>query len=464
MYSGPAAEPGAEGRRLGARRGALHCAACVTAAAFAGLSGVPGVSAATVAVTSAPNDTAFRNHQQWGLVQAGFPAAWCRSTGAGALIVVLDTGIDASHPDLAGKLVGQARVQNGLVTTGAGAALDDSGHGTHVAGIAAAATGNGLGIAGAAPGAHVYAIKVLFAPAPGQPEQGTQSDLVQAIDYAADTIAPSWAGPVVLNISIGAADAQADSGTLSDTSGSGTGAADVGAALEHAYGRGLAVALAAGNTGTSVVGGSAVADGAALSVGALDQNGAVAPYSPSAGASIFAAGGSAGGDHRYISTGILSTWPHSSSGDYAWMAGTSMASPHVAAALAMLMSTGLSNEQAYAQLQGTADAQRRMHVDLALGSTTPCGLPAPAPAAVRRVGRAVPAARVVVPTPAPAPAATPSPVVGSVRPLSTAPPAALAVSSGRPLGWATRIALGIGAALLFALMVPRRLVVRLLRR
>jgi subtilisin family serine protease len=120
-------------------------------AASACVAGLPVEAAAVGAATSAPNDPAFRSHEQWGLVQAGFPAAWCVSTGAGALVVVIDTGIAASQPDLAGKLAGEAAVHDGAVTSGPGAAADDSGHGTHVAGIAAATTGNGIGIAGAAP-------------------------------------------------------------------------------------------------------------------------------------------------------------------------------------------------------------------------------------------------------------------------------------------------------------------------
>jgi len=422
-------------------------------------SGVAGASAATRGVTSTPDDVAFRQHQQWGLLQAGFPAAWCRSTGAGALIVVVDTGVDASHPDLAGKVVGQARVQNGVVTTGPGTALDDAGHGTHVAGIAAAATDNRIGVAGAAPDASVYAVKVLFATAPGQPEQGSQSDLVQAIDFAADSIAPSWPGPVVLNISIGAADPSSGGTAVFD------GSADIPGALEHAYARGLAVALAAGNAGTTPVGGAAVDDGHALSVGALDQNGAVAPYSPTAGVSVFAAGGAASGDHRYVSTGIISTWPHSSSGDYAWMAGTSMAAPHVAAALALLMSSGMSNAQAYARLLGTADAQRRMHVDLALGNTAPCGA-----AVAARPGAGAGTVRPATPVrAAPAPArrvAATSPAAAPVAARHVAVPATgdAAPAAARRGAWVTRVALAVCGVLLLALLAPRRrLLGRLLR-
>ncbi|HZS13438.1 MAG TPA: S8 family serine peptidase [Candidatus Dormibacteraeota bacterium] len=444
---------GPRGRRL----------ACAGAAACAALWG-GGLSASAFAggPTSAPDDPAFRAHEQWGLAQAGFPSAWCRSTGAGALIVVIDTGIWAGHPDLAGKVAGEAAVHDGAITTGPAAALDDSGHGTHVAGIAAAATGNATGIAGAAPDARVFAIKVLW-PSGGSEEQGTRSDLVQAIDYATTAVAPAWPGPVVLNVSIGAADAP---GSSSDALSGADG--DVDGAIERAAAAGLGVALAAGNTGTTGIGGAAVAQGAALSVGALAADGSVAPYSPTSGVSIFAPGGSAGGDGRYTGTGILSTWLDSSSGEYAWMAGTSMAAPHVAAALALLMSGGLSNRDADARLLSTADSTRRMHVDAAVGSTGPCGLPAAAPASTGRRGvpvvAPVPAAqtqvRAVVVAPPPVASPWPSPV--AVLPATGAPrvtPAAAHVSGGgHPL--LRSAVLALAATVLLWLLLPRRLLRR----
>jgi subtilisin family serine protease len=433
-------------------------------------SSVAGATAAAAGPTSTPNDPGFVRHQQWGLVQAGFPNAWCRSTGAGALIVVLDTGVDAAHPDLAGKLVGEARVENGVLTTGPGVADDDSGHGTHVSGIALADTDNALGVAGAAPDARLYAIKVLFTSSPGQPEQGDDTDLAQAIDYATDSVAPSWHGPVVLNISIGAAGDNSGT-TMSDTSG------DVSAALSHAYSRGLGIAVAAANNGTSPIGGAAVQAGEALSVGALAQNGTVAPYSPTAGVSIFAAGGAAGADQRYVNTGILSTWPHTSAGDYAWMAGTSMAAPHVAAALALLMSTGMSNGDSYARLLQTADSARRMHVDAALGSTAPCGAAArpvthaaapPAPAGSHAVSASSTAP----------PSITVPPATGRTAAMMEPPHARPAVvdlaapvtggdahgASAAGLGmWLLRLTLAmLGCALLW-LALPRRLRVLMTR-
>lgn len=440
----------------GLARGAF-VAVAAWAACWAG-----AAPAAAAGPTSAPTDPAFHAGEQWGLAQAGFPSAWCRSQGAGALIVVIDTGVSAAHPDLAGKLAGEAAVHNGAITTGPGAAADDAGHGTHVAGIAAADTDNGVGIAGAAPLAKVYAIKALWASGSSgdgaQAEQGTRADLVQAIDYATNVVAPAWPGPVVLNVSIGAADAPGTSSGSLPADG-----ADVDAAITRAADAGLGVAVAAGNTGTTGLGSGAVAAGAALAVGALDEAGSVAPYSPSSGVSIFAAGGSAGAGGRYTGTGILSTWLHTASGDYAWMAGTSMAAPHVAAALALLMSTGMDNRDAYARLLDSEDAQRRMHVDSALGAAgAACGT-----AAAAGGTSASQAVRATVVAPAPArPLATPAaaaPTAAVASPAAalpvtgapTAPTAAALPSGGHP--WLTRGALGLGGLVLLWMALPRRL-------
>ena len=83
---------------------------------------------------------------QWSLVRSGFGRAWDFARGDGALVAVIDTGIDAEHPDLAGK-VEEALDFDEL--TSEPATVDTDGHGTHVGSIACAATGNGFGIAGA---------------------------------------------------------------------------------------------------------------------------------------------------------------------------------------------------------------------------------------------------------------------------------------------------------------------------
>jgi subtilisin family serine protease len=347
------------------------------------------------AATSTPNDPWFASGQQWGLTQGGFPSAWCASTGAGALIAVIDGGVDFGNPDLAGKSAGSYTLP--------GVAPGVTGHATHVAGIAAAATGNGIGMAGAAPDARLYSVKMLDASG-----QGTSTNLAAAIRYVTEQVAPTWPGPVVLNISVGA--------TTASTPG------DVASAIGEANSHGLGVALAAGDQpGSSGYGDM---NGQAMVVGALGQNGAVASYSPTGGVNVFAAGGeNISGTN--VGTGIISTY---AGGQYAWLTGTSMATPHVAAALALLMSGAhLSNQQAYSRIVGT-EASGALRVDRALGSTGSCGAPAPRPAPAPVVR---PAPRPYVP---PVTAAAPAPPPASVQtaPPAAAPTAAPAVAAALP--------------------------------
>ncbi|MEM8553830.1 MAG: S8 family serine peptidase [Pseudomonadota bacterium] len=136
--------------------------------------------------------------------------AWDRSRGAGVTVAVLDTGIDASHPDLvdslwinSGEIPGNGRDddRNGYVDdvygydfiSNRGDAVDGNGHGTHIAGTIAATADNGVGVVGVAPEAKIMALKVLR-------DNGTGStfDAIQALEYAvtmgADVSNMSWGG------------------------------------------------------------------------------------------------------------------------------------------------------------------------------------------------------------------------------------------------------------------------------
>jgi subtilisin family serine protease len=83
-------------------------------------------------------------------------AAHAVSTGTGAAVAVVDSGVQADHPDLAGHLgPGHDFVQNGATPQ------DGNGHGTHVSGIIGAVSGNGIGIESVAPGATILPVRVL---------------------------------------------------------------------------------------------------------------------------------------------------------------------------------------------------------------------------------------------------------------------------------------------------------------
>jgi len=119
---------------------------------------------------------------QWYLHRQGFPAAWDLSRGAGALVGVIDSGIDPAHPELTGK-VAIARDLDGT-TVGTG---DEVGHGTHVGGLACAATDNGAGMAGAGSDCRLILEKTDL----------TSSSVIAALVDAARS------GAVVINMSFG---------------------------------------------------------------------------------------------------------------------------------------------------------------------------------------------------------------------------------------------------------------------
>ena len=146
------------------------------------------------------------------------PQAWSLTTGSSTVrIAVLDTGVDPTHPDLAGKLL-----PGRDVVYGDGDPRDENGHGTLVTGIAAAATGNGRGMAGLGWNTRVIPVQVL-----GPDGSGLDSDVAAGITWAAD------AGADVINISFGG---PGDSQALRD-------------AVTYAMGKGALVVAAAGNEG-----------------------------------------------------------------------------------------------------------------------------------------------------------------------------------------------------------------------
>jgi subtilisin family serine protease len=149
----------------------------------------------------------------WGLEKLEAGAAWDRTRGAGVVVAVLDTGIDATHPDLAGQLwqnpgeMGFGRETNGWDDDGNGfvddvngwnfvwnyrVTNDDHGHGTHVGGTIAAAGNNATGISGVAPLSKLMAVKVLDAGG-----SGTVEAIANGILYAANN------GARIINLSLG---------------------------------------------------------------------------------------------------------------------------------------------------------------------------------------------------------------------------------------------------------------------
>jgi serine protease len=311
-------------------------------------------TAGPASAAAGPNDPRFA--EQWGPQQVHAPQAWARSTGAGQVIAVVDSGVDLGHPDLAGQLVPGATFF-GCATTGpcgdgdwesgGKAAGKPDPHGTHVAGIAAAATDNGIGIAGVAPGAKIMPIMAL-----GE-EGGTFAEIAAGIRWAAANDAD------VINLSLAA-----PPGAQSlEITGMETLARD---AIDFANRRGAVVVIAAGNEFASLCGSPSFNNGA-LCVVATDRFELRASYSNFAvKPDLLTVAGPGGQGSVFCEEDILSTVPAGSEGvcgggGYDAFAGTSMAAPHVAGVAALLTAQGRSNSAIYDLLKTTA---HQPHSDL----------------------------------------------------------------------------------------------------
>ncbi len=286
----------------------------------------------------ASNDARFG--QQWALQRIGAPTAWARTTGAGVRIGIVDTGVDLTHEDLAGKVVAGTNCigSQGDEAKCTGSPQDDQGHGTHVAGIAAAIKDNGVGIAGVAPDAQLVVAKVLSAAG-----SGSTDDINAGIRWVVDH------GARVVNLSLG-------DPNFFLTSLQGT---PLSQGIEYAWTHGAIPVLASGNTnpdGLGLLGSSDYGTLDAVVVGATGPADQVAPYSSPLGDakwSVLAPGGMGGGTPA---VDILSTiWKKGEHNQYAALAGTSMAAPHVSGALALLLAEGYSQQGAVARLLGTSD-------------------------------------------------------------------------------------------------------------
>ena len=139
-------------------------------------------------VAAAPAGAADpRRGEQWNLDLIEADAARAISTGAGAVVAVVDSGVQADHPDLAGRVgPGYDEVQRDATPQ------DGDGHGTHVLGIVGAASGNGVGVESVAPGATLMPIRVL-----GDDGGGSIDDVARGVDYARTH------GADVINLSLG---------------------------------------------------------------------------------------------------------------------------------------------------------------------------------------------------------------------------------------------------------------------
>jgi subtilisin family serine protease len=242
--------------------------------------------------------------------QIGAPEAWAAGyDGKGVTVAVLDTGIDANHPDLEDQIDGTASFVPGETIT------DVNGHGTHVAstivGTGAASNGDYKGVA---PGADLIVGKVLG----GSEGYGQDSWVLAGMEWAARS------GADVISMSLG--DSMPSDGTdpMSQAVDS----------LSEQYGS--LFVIAAGNAGPESISTPGAA-ASALTVGAVDKQDSLAYFSSTGPLT-----GSGALKPDIVAPGVDITAARSQemtdggSGMYRTLSGTSMATPHVAGAAAIL--------------------------------------------------------------------------------------------------------------------------------
>ncbi|MGO4476091.1 S8 family peptidase [Massilia sp. 2TAF26] len=310
-----------------------------------------------------PNDPYFS--QQWDYTDTvggmRLPAAWDKATGTGIRVAVIDTGY-RPHVDLQGQIlagydfIADTTISNdgngrdsdasdpgdwtaaGQCGTGQ-AATNSSWHGTHVAGTIAALTNNGIGVAGVAYNAKVVPVRVL-----GQCG-GYTSDIADGIIWAS--------GGTVSGVPNIAARAQVINMSLG-----GGGACDTTTqnAINGARSRGTVVVVAAGNESQNVSNSSPANCSGVIAVAATNKSGGRASYSNYGTlVDVAAPGGDSG-------AAILSTLNAGTKGpgadSYAGYMGTSMATPHVAGVVALMLSVNpnLTPDDVESRLKSSARA------------------------------------------------------------------------------------------------------------
>jgi serine protease len=259
-----------------------------------------------------PNDPMVK--EQWNLKRIGTEKAWDFATGRGVTVAVVDTGIACEDfgPFTKGSDLKDTECVAGYnFVSKSEHANDDQGHGTHVAGTIAQSTDNGIGVAGIAFHAKLMPVKVLSAQG-----WGTTADVADGIRWAAEH------GAQVINLSLGGP----------------RNAKIQQKAIDFAISKGVTVVAAAGNSGGSV--GYPGASEGVIGVSASDPDDKLAKFSSRGKEVDIAAPG------VNVTQQTICNKGRDKCENFAAYNGTSMASPHVAGAAALLESLGVTDPAA----------------------------------------------------------------------------------------------------------------------
>lgn len=358
------------------------------------------VASVLVVATPAAADS-IRDRQYW-LNQYGISSAWNTTKGAGVTVAVIDTGIDGSHPDLTGQVVGGTDVSGVGSPNGQTPVGSSSEHGTMVASLLAGhGHGSGAGVIGVAPEAKLLAISMGF----GAGTVSSDDQIATAVRWAVDN------GADVINMSL-------TRNTLEWPE-------SWDDAFLYAMQHDVVIVAAAGNrgSGTTQVGAPATMPGV-LTVAGVDRNGKASFDASSQGITISVAA---------PSEELVGALP---GGGYAQWNGTSGATPLVAGLVALVRSAHPELDAGNVINRITATATQvgdeavspiygHGRINAAAAVTADVSLVDSSPAAqleewirvYRRADSAPTSAPSESPTPAPAPIAPP--VAGPQNPLGT---------------------------------------------
>ncbi|MCS7068910.1 MAG: S8 family serine peptidase, partial [Meiothermus sp.] len=272
-----------------------------------------------------PNDPRYPN-QRWHYEAINLPTAWDIETGGSnpVTVAVIDGGIAAGHPDLAGKLLPGYDFYSNAADSGDGDGRDPNPedtapgtdfHGNHVTGTVGAATNNNLGVAGVSWGAKILPVRALSG------GSGTLADVADALRWAAGLSVPGVPANTnrasVINMSLGGPVACSNAPALQQ-------------AINEANNAGAIIVVAAGNSNVDASTFSPAGCSGVITVGATNAAGNRASYSNfGTRIDLMAPGGEPSGQQVVSTLG---------SGQYGGKAGTSMAAPHVAGVLALMKS------------------------------------------------------------------------------------------------------------------------------
>ncbi|XP_021943356.1 bacillopeptidase F [Folsomia candida] len=277
---------------------------------------------------------------EWGVENIEAPAAWALpggNNGAGAIVAGIDTGVHATHIDLADNFVGTNYGWRDVTLFGTQTPRDDNGHGTHTMGTIVGA--NGIGVA---PGARWIACKALSAQG-----SGTNAGLISCGQWVACPTLPNGQSPDCTKIPH----------VVSNSWGGGQANPFYNEVINTWHSMNIVPIFANGNSGPACTTANSPADSLAgvIGVGATTDTNGLASFS-SKGPTI---GGRPKPDISAPGQNIRSAWHTPGTNAYNTISGTSMAAPHVAGVAALLKAhnSDLTWEQINANMNSNANTQ-----------------------------------------------------------------------------------------------------------